>query len=237
MKARVFVVAVLVSIATLVAAPNAWADQTTCVDLVTSIHDNVVVPPGATCTLTSSTVPGSVLVKENAKLFALFNIVQGNIIGDKAEVMDLDSNTLFGTISITEGDVNDPGLDVRLVANDVRLGWIKVQKMTGEIVVCVAGHGNSVNRGNIFLQENRPVAQFEVNDNTVGRTSRCSRPLGLSSPRRSSTTEPARISSASRTPSRLSAGRTQPPRRKAVLLAGSVLPAPTYDSHLVAPLG
>jgi hypothetical protein len=169
MKTRVLVVALLVSIATLVAAPNAWADDTTCVGLVMGVHDNVVVPPGATCTLTSSTVAGSVLVQENAKLFAQFNMVQGNIIGDKAEVMDLDSNTLFGVISITEGDFNDPELDVRLVANDVRLGGIKVEKMTGEIVVGVAGHGNSVNRGNIFLQENRPVAHFEVNDNTVGQ--------------------------------------------------------------------
>jgi hypothetical protein len=169
MKTRVLVVALLVSIATLVAAPNAWANDTTCVGLVTGVHDNVVVPPGATCTLTSATVAGSVLVQENAKLFAQFNTVQGNIIGDKAEVMDLHSNTLFGAISITEGDFNDPEFDVRLVANDVRLGGIKVEKMTGEIVVGVAGQGNSVNRGNIFLQENRPVAHFEVNDNTVGQ--------------------------------------------------------------------
>jgi hypothetical protein len=112
------------------------------------------------------------------KALASNNTVRGNIIGDKAEVMDLRRNTLDGSIDIKEGETDDPGGvdDVQVFANNVRFGEIKIEKMAGEIEVGVARDpslGNTVPRGNIFLQENRPVPQppffgLEVSSNVVG---------------------------------------------------------------------
>jgi hypothetical protein len=153
---------------------------TFCSGALTGNLDNVEVRPGQTCTLSGATVRGTVKAQENSRLFASNNTVRGNIIGDKAEVMDLRRNTLDGSIDIKEGETDDPGGvdDVQVFANNVRFGEIKIEKMAGEIEVGVARDpslGNTVPRGNIFLQENRPVAQppffgLEVSSNVVGGT-------------------------------------------------------------------
>jgi hypothetical protein len=141
---------------------------------LTGKFDNVVVPEGQTCILTNSTVRGNVKALENSKLFATNNIIRGNIEGDKAEVMDLRSNKVGGNIDIKEGETNDPEDDVQVFANRLLNGDIKVEKMTGEIEVGVTRDpalANIVPKGNIFVQENLPVAGpegLEVSTNRVG---------------------------------------------------------------------
>jgi hypothetical protein len=162
----------------LLTASPALADDTPCVGALTGAHDNVVVPPGAECTLTGAQVFGNVKAQEDARLFAVTNVVRGNIEGDKAEVMDLRNNEVGGSIDVKEGEIDDPVDDVQIFGN--RLlgnGDIKVEKMVGEIEVGVArapgGFGNVVAAGNIFVQENVPSFQdpffgLEVSDNVVG---------------------------------------------------------------------
>ena len=170
--------AALMCAAVLLVLPSvASAGDTECVGALTGTHDNVIVPPGETCTLAGATVAGTVKAQEDAQLFASDNVVDGNIIGDKAEVMDLRRNTVGGSIDVKEGETDDAVDDVQIFGNELPgNGDIKVEKMAGEIEVGVTRDpslGNFVAAGNIFLQENTPVPQegffgLEVSSNVVG---------------------------------------------------------------------
>src|SRR5687768_15135977 len=98
----------------LVVPSVASAGDTECVGGLSGVHDNVIVPPGASCTLTGATVAGTVKAQQDAQLFASDNVVAGNIIGDKAEVMDLRRNTVGGSIDVKEGETDDAGDDVQI---------------------------------------------------------------------------------------------------------------------------
>lgn len=161
----------------LVVPSVASAGDTECVGALSGVHDNVIVPPGASCTLTGATVAGTVKAQQDAQLFASDNVVAGNIIGDKAEVMDLRRNTVGGSIDVKEGETDDAADDVQIFGNQLHgNGDIKVEKMAGEIEVGVLRDpslGNVVAAGNIFVQENTPVPQegffgLEVSSNIVG---------------------------------------------------------------------
>jgi hypothetical protein len=176
---RVATSAALMCATVMVVLPSAAsAGDTECVGALSGVHDNVIVPPGASCTLAGATVAGTVKAQQDARLFASDNLVEGNIVGDKAEVMDLRRNTVGGSIDVKEGETDDPGVDdVQIFGNQLPgNGDIKVEKMTGEIEVGVLRDpslGNVVAVGNIFVQENRPVPQegffgLEVSSNTVG---------------------------------------------------------------------
>jgi hypothetical protein len=133
-----------------VLAKPAWADDTLCVGTLTGPHDNVVVPPGATCTLLNAQVQGSVKALEDSELRGGVNTVQGNVIGDKAEVVIFNASTVRGNIEIKEGEDDNPGRDVDIFNTTVQEGNIKVEKMTGDITV----EESHVLKGNIQIFEN-----------------------------------------------------------------------------------
>ena len=124
MAKRFYVLVVLAfSVGMVVAASSATAATTFCNGALTGNLDNVEVRPGQTCTLSGATVRGTVKAQENSRLFPSDNTVRGNIIGDKAEVMDLRRNTLDGSIDIKEGETDDPGGvdDVQVFANNIQV--------------------------------------------------------------------------------------------------------------------
>ena len=151
------VLATLLSAAIMVqTAPPAVADDSRCAGLLTGPHDNVVVPPGATCVLNNAQVKGNVKALEDSQLFSISGTtVQGSVFGDKAEVVQFSNSTVRGNIEIKEGEVNDQGLlDVFLQRTTVQEGNVKIEKMTGEVLVI----NNDVHKGNLQLFENLPAA-------------------------------------------------------------------------------
>jgi len=190
MKTRVLVVALLVSIATLVTAPNARADDTTCVGVVTGVHDNVVVPKGAFCELTGATVLGNVKALEGAilrmrfvtiggsatgtgaqELVASQSTVGGNYEGDKTEIVTCDSCTIGGNFTAIEGVVDDHGFDARIGADTTVEGNVQLDKMVGDLLVFA-----STVHGNVQITESfippKPAAPFfglDVRDSFIAQ--------------------------------------------------------------------
>ncbi len=169
----------------LVAAPGAAANDTQCIGTLTGTHDNVVVPPGQSCILNGATVLGNVKALQDSRLRVQFSNVRGNVVGDKADVVQVVSSRVREDISITEGGPAAPPApgftvcavpatggfgpcEASVTGSTIEEGNIQIEKMQGTILV--AGNGLlSPVRGNILLYENvLPVTEFfTVLDNTV----------------------------------------------------------------------
>jgi hypothetical protein len=130
---------------TLVAAPSASAGDITCTGTVTAppvLPDNVLVPVGASCRLLNVTVTGNVKALENSRLYINGTNVRQNVIGDKADVVQLVGNTLVGPVPagrntvrenvlITDGD-NTPAsgsTNVAMCSTTVEEGKVHIEKM------------------------------------------------------------------------------------------------------------
>jgi hypothetical protein len=157
-KVFILMAAVGAAVALLVPSPVMSASDTPCVGLLTGTFDNVVVPPGATCFLTNSTVAGNVKALENSRLFITSSTVFGNVNGDKADTVRVSDSTVRQDISIKEGGPG-PGFSGTIICRTtVQEGNIQVERMVGEVVI---GHPticgaplNSVLKGNIKVQDN-----------------------------------------------------------------------------------
>ena len=74
------------------------ADDTWCVGAMgAGPYDNVIVPAGATCTLTNTIVTGSVKVEPGAKLYVFDAVISGNLQSDGAHTISV----LESTVSVT----------------------------------------------------------------------------------------------------------------------------------------
>lgn len=145
--------------------------ETTCVGVVTGVHDNVVVPQGATCVLSGATVRGNVKALKNSTLLLTFDTVHGNVVGDGAnqvsgghttvdgnfeggngtEIVECDRCTVRGNIIATGGVVDNPGFDARIGPGTTVLeGNVQFTKMVGDVNVIET----SVLKGNVQLTEN-----------------------------------------------------------------------------------
>jgi hypothetical protein len=130
--------------------------------------DNVIVPRGESCTLTDSTVNGSVKSSEDSTLDATGNTIGGSVEGDKAEKVKLSDNEISGSVTIKEGDTAD-GNDVVIDSNSLTNGSLKIEKMSGDILIT----DNTVTKGDISLIENRIGDAYVllVDSNTVAKNS------------------------------------------------------------------
>jgi hypothetical protein len=155
-----------VSAIALLAAPPAMADDMRCVFppfVVGGTFDNVVVPPGETCTLIGTEVRGNVKALENSRLNLFSNSIGGNIVGDKAESVQSNRGTVGGNILIKEGETNDLVIDVVLDQTHVTGGDVQVENMTGDVVL----EGLSVPHGNVKVEDNNITAEMRIRTNTV----------------------------------------------------------------------
>lgn len=130
------------------AQPTLAGNDTPCAGPLTGMFDNVIVPPGETCTLSNSLVTGNVKALEDSRLVMINNDVRGNVIGEKADVVRMVDNTVGGSISIKEGGPGG-GVEVLLLENALTNGNLEVEKMIGSIEV----DHNTVN-GNIKVADN-----------------------------------------------------------------------------------
>lgn len=186
MKRITLVGRVLMSAALVVLlASNAEANDTPCEGALSGTFDNVIVPPGATCYLSDSTVLGNVKALEHSRLRVDNSDIRGNVEGDKADIVQIFFSDVHGQISIKEGglaatpapDFNVCGFgmnftpcEVLILGGNVFFGGIQVEKMVGTVLIAgvrvrenVKVEANVVDVPEIlFLQNNRVQGNLEV---------------------------------------------------------------------------
>jgi hypothetical protein len=123
----------------LVVAPGAAAGDTPCVGVLAGTHDNVVVPPGATCSLLGATVRGNVKALANSRLVIDNSTVHGDVDGDGADSVQVNNSTVDGNVTITGGGP---------AALPVPPGGLPCTVTTN---VCEAAVGNTTVGGNVHI--------------------------------------------------------------------------------------
>jgi hypothetical protein len=162
-------------------ARPAEADNTECTGVLPpGTYDNIVVLKGQTCTLANSIVRGNVRVLENSRLIARDNTIRGNLMANKADVVDLQSlnpavpDIVGGNIHIKQGN------DLALVCGQtLPRGNVHIEKFgpdalgigVGDDEFCpgaVGGGGNTLEKGNIQVTDNTVTGNLGVDQNRVG---------------------------------------------------------------------
>jgi hypothetical protein len=159
-RVTVLMLAMVLAAGLLVAvlAKPAWAEDSECVGVLTGVHDNVVVPPEAFCSIEGAQVNGNVKALHDSRLFMFGTTVFGSVEGDKAEVVTIRNNSVVRqNILIKNGETPDND-DAVVCATTVQEGNIHVEKMTGEIII--GGFSgtdcspNTVEKGSIKVEKN-----------------------------------------------------------------------------------
>lgn len=142
-------------------------NDTQCIGVVTGTHDNIVVPPGAACTVVAAIVRGYIKALPNAaRLIVRNSQVNGSILADKSFAVEVVNNSVREKVELVEIQYSGPAVaEVAVCGNDITEGDIKVIKAEGSILVGV-GVGalapicatpNFVRKGNIQLEDNIPA--------------------------------------------------------------------------------
>jgi hypothetical protein len=150
-------------------------ETTRCEGVLAGAHENVVVPRGANCFLVLATVSGNVRALENASLSLFDSRVEGDVIGNGADLMQIARVTIGGNLRIRNGGpFPTPGVDdVALCGLDVRRNVI-IEFMTGTINVGPGFCGSptpNIFRATLYVSNNVVPAgdHLTVNGNTVIR--------------------------------------------------------------------
>lgn len=166
MKKRLLLTFATVIALTIPFGSGALAASTVCIgSLPPGTYDSVVVPPGATCTLSGSTVLGNVKALANSFLSASNNQILGNVDGDKTRTIWVFDNTVGGNIRISEGGTAESGpADVAIARNILPSGNIQISRSVGEIVA----QANFVHKGNIHVRQIMTTTHSHIVANQVG---------------------------------------------------------------------
>lgn len=174
---RLAIVAACFAAFILATAPAASANDFQCVGAVpTGTFDNVVVPAGATCTLSNATVRGNIAVQPQGALYATNNDVHGNIESTKPRFVWLDDNEVGGRVWAKEAAVGADPLTIWFCNNRIG-GNVQIEKIVASFGIIVGpgsgcpgvGGGNTVG-GNLILLENvigPSIGGINVTANTV----------------------------------------------------------------------
>ena len=162
-----------------VCSAPALADETRCEGLLSGTFDNVVVPRGANCSLSFSTVRGNVKALRGSSLMTTNNEIAGNVDGVRPRWVGSLNDSIGGNFSVT--GATGPGfffsnLSVNVFICNARLpdGNIAVERSAGGTVavgslldVCP---GNTVAKGNVKVEDNiiPPAELLAVSRNSVG---------------------------------------------------------------------
>jgi hypothetical protein len=176
MSKRLAVAALLSAVVTLVGAPAQASSDFPCVGAVVGgVYENVIVPEGAFCDISNAQIRGNIKALRNSTLFASGgNTVGGNVEGDKAD--DVEIFTGFGLLpNVIHGNgvIVEDSLVTIVCGALLPSGDITVVKNRGTLLVIgranCAGGGNTVERGNIKVEDSVISNFFEVSDNRVGQ--------------------------------------------------------------------
>lgn len=174
--------ALVVSALVVAASSQAQAYDAQCVGVLTGTWDNIVVPPGATCSLLEATVLGNVKALEKSRLRIDRSTVLGNLEGDKADIVQVFFSDVRQQISITGGgpaeapaplfNVCGFGMDftpceVLIAAVNVEEGNVQISKTVGSVLI----QRLDVHRGNVKVEDNVIAAHelFFLDNSTVAQ--------------------------------------------------------------------
>ncbi len=107
----------------------------------TTVHDNVVVPPGATCVILDSTITGNVVVQAGASITLVGAIIRGNFVSQGAHDIRMGNCREFGC-AVSQRTV------VR--GNLVITGTTGVPTVPSKNVIC----DTTIGGANVVLQDN-----------------------------------------------------------------------------------
>lgn len=179
MKGKLLFFAVLCSsVVTLIAAPTAQADDFQCAGVVTlGVFDNVVVPEGGFCDISNSQIRGNIKALRNSTLYVSGNNrIGGNVEADKASDVQIfnrggPSNVISGNGVIVENSTATaicgaviPNGDIIIVKNR---GFALA--IGGSPCTAFFGGGNTLDKGNIKVEDSVISSLFEVSDNRVAQ--------------------------------------------------------------------
>jgi hypothetical protein len=178
MKGKLLLLAVLCSSVALIAPPTALADDFQCIGIVTlGTFDNVVVPPGASCDISNSNIRGNIKALADSTLFVSGNNrIGGNVEGDKAR--DVEIFNRGGPPNIIQGNgvIVEDSIETFICGAVLPKGNIIVVKNRGGLLgiggpFCTVffGGGNTLQGGNIKVEDNVITGSFEVSDNSVAQ--------------------------------------------------------------------
>lgn len=160
--------------------------ETECVGLLTGVHENVVVPPGAFCFAVDAQVNGNVKALENSEVqFAGGNTIRGNVQGDKALVVSLfffPGSSPGGSANIIGGNLeakmsspaNNSGVFISC-GTVLTQGNIQVEKLHAALIsiggpTCEGiGGGNTLHKGTIKVEDNVVEAEMSIWQNRVAQ--------------------------------------------------------------------
>lgn len=117
-KAIVLGVAVLAGV---VPASAGAGGETSCVgELTENVSSNLVVPAGASCSLTGVTVRGNVRVQENASFYANGAAIGGSVRCRSCSFVDLYSSTI-GRSVLVEGEIDGSYINDNTIGGDLEI--------------------------------------------------------------------------------------------------------------------
>jgi hypothetical protein len=164
-------------------AVHAQVDVTCTGAQANTVVQNVIVPMGATCTLTDMTVRGNVEVKENARVTIRRGSVNGDVIGEMGSTIRLARGNINGSIqgksaalvnvagTIIAKDITVEETASLVVNTGARVGSIEVLKGGSAVITGVQLSGGlkfEENAGAISASGNRVAGNFEAFLNTGG---------------------------------------------------------------------
>lgn len=153
----------------LVAPSVATAGDTECVGALTGPQENVVVPPGAACTLAGAMVQGNVKALEGSTLFVFASTVQGDVQGDKArEVRVQFESQVVGDVQV-KGTAPD---SFNAVDINVRVGGdVQFEESQGIVFVDAAQIAGDVDvikhAGRVEVEFNAVGGEVKIEDNVI----------------------------------------------------------------------
>jgi hypothetical protein len=175
MRRRVRLVGLAAAALVLVLAPTATADDTACLAVVTGTHDNIVVPPGATCFVSGANVRGNIVALQDSRLRVDSSNVGGSIYGEKADVVQVIRTTVRENIIIKEAGppVGVPGFatcafggpfttcEALVFESIVQEGNVQLEKIHGTVFIEATGVLSPIG-GNVKVEDNlaSPAEEF-----------------------------------------------------------------------------
>jgi hypothetical protein len=162
--------AALVAATVILIMPSAaTANDSTCVGLLTGTHDNVVVPPGAACTLVGATVEGNVKALERSTLFVFASTIKGDVQGDKTREVRVQFESQVGGDVQVKGTAPD---SFNAVDINVRVGGdVQFEESAGIVFIDTARIGGDVtvikHTGRVEAEFNTVGGEVKIEDNVI----------------------------------------------------------------------
>jgi hypothetical protein len=145
---------------------------------------DVAVPVGGYCTLTNSTVTGTVKAAEGSTFIAHGTSMLQNVQADRAARVAIDGSTVGGAVTTSKAVVVDvssttvksdikvsEGATAAVCSTTVTDGTLQIEKVNGSVKIGdpTGCGGNQVQRNNLIVRNNVITGQLLIRGNNIAR--------------------------------------------------------------------